>query len=138
MQAGKLAVAVLAAVLAGGHLSATRSTQKPLQPAPQRPDAPPTGTAQISGIVKNAADDKPLARARVVATSDVLREPRDFRFETDARFVAGRRLDLRQRVDAGVKIERNLLAEKIEGSVRAIATPLRLEQRILGGVPQLA
>jgi Carboxypeptidase regulatory-like domain len=38
--------------------------------------APAERTAQISGTVRSAADDKPLARARVVATADVLREPR--------------------------------------------------------------
>jgi hypothetical protein len=39
---------------------------------------PPVGaaTAQISGTIRNAADDKPIARARVVATSNVLEEPR--------------------------------------------------------------
>ncbi|HEX4564980.1 MAG TPA: carboxypeptidase-like regulatory domain-containing protein, partial [Vicinamibacterales bacterium] len=38
--------------------------------------APAVGTAQISGTIKNAADDKPLARARVVAASGILEEPR--------------------------------------------------------------
>jgi len=38
--------------------------------------APLPGTARISGIVKNAADDAPLARARVVATSAALPQPR--------------------------------------------------------------
>lgn len=41
----------------------------------QRPPAS-AATAQISGTIRNAADDKPVARARVVATSDVLEEPR--------------------------------------------------------------
>lgn len=38
--------------------------------------APALGTAQIAGTVRNAADEKPLARARVVATADALGEPR--------------------------------------------------------------
>jgi Carboxypeptidase regulatory-like domain len=38
--------------------------------------APVPGTARISGIVKSAADDAPLARARVMATSPALPEPR--------------------------------------------------------------
>ena len=38
--------------------------------------APAPGTAQIAGTVRNAADEKPLARARVVATADALGEPR--------------------------------------------------------------
>src|SRR5215472_7587681 len=38
--------------------------------------APAPGTAQLSGTVRSAGDDKPLARARVVASADVLPEPR--------------------------------------------------------------
>ena len=45
------------------------------QSAAQAP-APASGTAQISGTIRNAADNSPLGRARVVATADVLQEPR--------------------------------------------------------------
>jgi hypothetical protein len=41
-----------------------------------QPTAPTPGTSQISGTVRSATDDKPLARARVVATADILSEPR--------------------------------------------------------------
>jgi hypothetical protein len=45
------------------------------------------GTARISGIVKNAADDAPLARARVMATSPALPEPRVAITGADGRYV---------------------------------------------------
>ncbi len=38
--------------------------------------APTAGTAQIAGTIRNAADDKPLARVRVMAAADALGEPR--------------------------------------------------------------
>jgi protocatechuate 3,4-dioxygenase beta subunit len=60
---------VLAGLLACGLLAQSGSA------APQLP-ASAIGTAQISGIVRSADDDKPLARARVVANADVLHEPR--------------------------------------------------------------
>jgi len=36
----------------------------------------PAGTGEIRGIVRNASDDKPIGRARVIAVADVLPEPR--------------------------------------------------------------
>jgi hypothetical protein len=60
---------VLAGLLACGVLAQSGV-------AAARPPAPAPGTAQLSGTVRSAADDKPLARARVVATSEVLQEPR--------------------------------------------------------------
>ena len=56
---------VLAGLLACGMLGAAAQST-----------APAAGSAQLSGTVRSATDDKPLARARVVATADVLREPR--------------------------------------------------------------
>jgi hypothetical protein len=60
---------VLAGLLACGLLAQSGSA------APQ-PPASAIGAAQISGTVRSADDDKPLARARVVASADVLHEPR--------------------------------------------------------------
>lgn len=54
--------------------------------APQRPAAPATGTAQISGTIRSAADDKPLPRARVIAAADVLEEPRATITNSDGSF----------------------------------------------------
>ena len=36
----------------------------------------PAGTAQITGTIRSATDDKPLARARIIASSPALPEPR--------------------------------------------------------------
>ena len=58
--------AVVAAQLTGGQ---ARPTSQAAAPAA-------AGTARISGTVTNAADDTPLGRARVVATSPGLPEPR--------------------------------------------------------------
>jgi len=63
----------MATVLAG--LLACSVLAQSARAAAQSP-APAVGTAQISGTVKSAADDRPLARARVVAASGVLQEPR--------------------------------------------------------------
>jgi hypothetical protein len=59
-------------VVAAAHLAVQT------KPAPSTPPAQPTiaGTARISGTVKNAADDAPLSRARVMAVSPGLPEPR--------------------------------------------------------------
>jgi hypothetical protein len=59
-----LAGLLVCSVLGRSGLAATQSP------------APAVGTGQISGTIKNAVDDKPLARARVVAASAVLQEPR--------------------------------------------------------------
>jgi protocatechuate 3,4-dioxygenase beta subunit len=61
---------VLVAV-AAAHLAAAQS-----RPAAPTPQAPSVATARISGAVKNAGDDAPLARARVMAVSPGLSEPR--------------------------------------------------------------
>jgi hypothetical protein len=51
--------------------------QTPAPPsAPGQTPVPAAGTAQISGVVKNAADDAPIGRARVSAVSDALPEAR--------------------------------------------------------------
>jgi Carboxypeptidase regulatory-like domain len=63
------------AVLAAAHLAGAGQARPPATAAPTQPP-PVVGTAGISGIVKNAADDAPLARARVMATSPALPEPR--------------------------------------------------------------
>src|SRR4051794_19592391 len=61
---------VLAAV-AVAQLTAWSQTRPPAAAA-----APPlAGTARISGTVKNAADDAPLARARVMAVSQTTPDP---------------------------------------------------------------
>jgi protocatechuate 3,4-dioxygenase beta subunit len=67
--------AAVAAQLAAGQARTT----------PQAP-APPAATARISGTVKNAADDTPLARARVIATSPGLPEPRVAISGTDGKY----------------------------------------------------
>jgi len=54
--------------------------------SPRRPAPPAVGTAQISGTIRNAADDKPLPRARVIATADVLEEPRATITNSDGSF----------------------------------------------------
>jgi hypothetical protein len=56
-------------------LGATLQAQ-PARPTGQTAPAPAGATAQIAGIVKNATNDLPIARARVSATTDVLPEPR--------------------------------------------------------------
>jgi len=63
---------VLAAV-AVAHLAAA---EQATPPAASAPSAAASGTARISGTVKNAADDAPIARARVIAVSPALPEPR--------------------------------------------------------------
>ena len=60
---------VLAGLLACSVLAQSGS-------ANAQPTAAIPGTAQISGMIRSASDDKPLARARVVATADTLPGPR--------------------------------------------------------------
>jgi protocatechuate 3,4-dioxygenase beta subunit len=67
--------AAVAAQLAAGQARTT----------PQAP-APPAATARISGTVKNAADDTPVARARVIATTPGLPEPRVTISGTDGKY----------------------------------------------------
>src|SRR6267142_4900041 len=66
--------------IARGRTEATMIAILAQTPAPpsapgQTPD-PSAGTAQISGVVKNAADDAPIGRARVSAGSDALPDAR--------------------------------------------------------------
>jgi protocatechuate 3,4-dioxygenase beta subunit len=58
------------------------------RPAPAAPAPPQTvaGTARISGLVKNAADDAPISRARVIAISPGLPEPRVVISGADGRY----------------------------------------------------
>lgn len=74
---------VLAAV-AAAQLTAQA---KPAAPPPGQPAV--AATARISGTVKNAADDAPLARARVSASSPALPEPRVVITGADGRYVIG-------------------------------------------------
>ena len=67
------ATAAAAAVLAGAPLGAVQAQSA-------------AGAAEIGGIVRNAADDKPLARARVVAASDAIPEPRAAITGSDGRY----------------------------------------------------
>ena len=62
--------AVAVAQLAGG------ARTKPATPPAGAQNPAAAGAAQISGTVRNAADDAPLARARVAAVSPGLPEPR--------------------------------------------------------------
>jgi len=62
--------AVAVAQLAGGGRT------RPATPPAAAQAQPAAGTAQISGTVRNAADDTPLARARVAAVSPGLPDPR--------------------------------------------------------------
>jgi hypothetical protein len=63
-----------AALLGAG--AAAQPARPPAPPAPAQAPAPAVGTAQISGVIKNASDDSPIARARVSAAADVLPQPR--------------------------------------------------------------
>jgi len=74
----------IVAILSAGTVAARPQTKPPAQP-PSQPAAPaqtpapppvPTGPAQISGVIKSASSDSPIARARVIAVADVLPEPR--------------------------------------------------------------
>src|SRR5258708_10086841 len=56
--------------------AAAQRARPPAPPAPAQGPAPAVGTAQISGVIKNASDDSPIARARVSAAADVLPQPR--------------------------------------------------------------
>jgi carboxypeptidase family protein len=65
---------LIAIILLAGTFPLTAAGQ---QTGPTgQPAAVATGTAQIRGIVKNASDEKPLGRARVMAVADALPEPR--------------------------------------------------------------
>src|SRR6266852_5502833 len=63
------------AALLGSGASA-QPVRPPEPPAPAQGPALAVGTAQISGVIKNASDGSPIARARVSAAADVLPQPR--------------------------------------------------------------
>ncbi len=67
-------------------IAATIVGSAPSIAQPARPPAVAAGTAQIGGIVKSASDDKPLARARVVASSQALPQPRAAITGADGRY----------------------------------------------------
>ena len=75
----------VAALLSSG--ASAQPAKPPVQPAtPAQAPAPPPGTAHITGVVKNANDDSPVARARVSAAADILPEPRVTLSEADGRY----------------------------------------------------
>jgi len=63
---------------------------------------------------------------------------RHFHLHRGARFVVGRRLDLFERVDPRVEVERDLLAQEVECGAGTVEAALRLEERVLGRVPGFA
>jgi hypothetical protein len=77
---GAVGAALLVLVAAG-------AAAQPPKPAPagQSP-VPLAGTARISGVVKSAADDAPVGRARVSAAADTLPEPRVTLSETNGQY----------------------------------------------------
>jgi hypothetical protein len=69
---GGMAIVVLA-----GPFAFAQTARPPAQPAaPVEATPPPVGTAQISGVIKNSSDESAIGRARVIAASDALPEPR--------------------------------------------------------------
>jgi carboxypeptidase family protein len=78
--------ALLIAAACGGANPAPVAAPRAQQPPPT-PPAPPIGTGQISGRIRSAIDDAPLARARIVATSPVLPEPRVTISASDGRYL---------------------------------------------------
>ena len=70
-------------------LLGARVQAQPARPAGQPAPAPPPATAQIAGIIKNSADDVPVARARVSATAEVLPEPRVVLSGPDGKYALG-------------------------------------------------
>ena len=59
-----------------GLIAAILVATPPLQARQQPPAQPAPSTSQIRGAVRSGTDDAPIARARVMATADVLPEPR--------------------------------------------------------------
>ncbi len=78
---------VLAALAAAQLFASAQARPAPAAPAP--PAQTVAGTARISGIVKNSADDAPIARARVMALSPGLSEPRVVITGADGRYTIG-------------------------------------------------
>jgi protocatechuate 3,4-dioxygenase beta subunit len=77
---------VLAALAAAPLLA---GAQRPAPAAPTPPAQNVAGTARISGLVKNSADDAPIARARVIAISPGLPEPRVVITGADGKYTIG-------------------------------------------------
>ncbi|MEO6236372.1 MAG: carboxypeptidase-like regulatory domain-containing protein [Vicinamibacterales bacterium] len=57
-------------------LLGTIASAQPARPGAAPPATAPPATAQITGVVRSAADEAPVARARVSATTDTGSEPR--------------------------------------------------------------
>ena len=72
--------------LGRGLVAAILISAPPLQARQQPPAQPAPSWSQIRGIVRNAADDAPIARARVIATADVLPEARVTLSGADGRY----------------------------------------------------
>lgn len=72
--------------LGRGLVAAILISAPPLQARQQPPAQPAPSSSQIRGIVRNAADDAPIARARVMATADVLPEARVTLSGADGRY----------------------------------------------------
>jgi len=72
--------------LGRGLVAAILISAPPLQARQQPPAQPAPSSSQIRGIVRNAADDAPIARARVIATADVLPEARVTLSGADGRY----------------------------------------------------
>lgn len=72
------ACTALAAVLWAAGVAGAQTAPPPPQPpaTPPAPAAAATGTAQIRGVIRTTADDRPLSRARVSVVSAALPEPR--------------------------------------------------------------
>jgi len=62
--------------LGRGLIAAILIATPSLQARQQPPAQPAPSTSQIRGTVRSGPDDAPIARARVMATADVLPEPR--------------------------------------------------------------
>lgn len=75
---GVLGTALVALIGSRAYAQPARPPVPPQAPqtTPAQPPAPAAGSAQISGVIKSASDDSPLARARVTAEAEVLPEPR--------------------------------------------------------------
>ena len=72
--------------LGRGLVAAILISAPPLQARQQPPAQPAPSSSQIRGIVRNAADDAPIARARVMATADALPEARVTLSGADGRY----------------------------------------------------
>src|SRR5436309_7430324 len=72
-----MGTAILGLLELFGPAASAQPARPPAQPAPAvQAQAAAPGTGQISGLIKSAADEAPLGRARVIAAAAVLPEPR--------------------------------------------------------------